>query len=176
MSQELLNTYIENHKKESVAFMKLVNNRLLFRLFLLSKLPMAFLAGIRLKAIDERSCEVTVRYKWLNQNPFRSTYFAVLAMAGEMSSGLLALYYTRNAKPSIAMLVSNLEAEFVKKATGLTTFKFEDGHLIQEAIHHTVLTGEAQTVRCKATGYSATGEVEAVFYVTWSFKRRSSVV
>ncbi|HEY8403501.1 MAG TPA: DUF4442 domain-containing protein [Flavobacteriales bacterium] len=172
MSQELLNTYIENHKKESRAFMKLVNNRFLFRCFLLSKLPMAFLAGIRLKSINEQRCEVTVCYKWLNQNPFRSTYFAVLAMAGEMSSGIIALYYTRNAKPSIAMLVSNLEAEFLKKASGRTTFKFEDGHLIKEAIRQTVLTGEPRTVRCKATGYSEKGEKEAVFYVTWSFKRR----
>lgn len=172
MSQELLNTYIENHKKESVAFLKLVKNRFLFRCFLLAKLPMAYLAGIRVKSIDEKKCEVTVRYKWLNQNPFRSTYFAVLAMAGEMSSGMLALYYTRNAKPSIAMLVAHLEADFSKKATGITTFRFEDGDKIKEAIHQTILTGEAQTVRCKATGYSASQEVEAVFYVMWSFKRR----
>ena len=173
MSQELLHTYLENHKKESVAFVKLVNNRFMFRCFLLSKLPMAYLAGIRLKTWDEEKCEVTVRYKWLNQNPFRSTYFAVMAMAAEMTSGLLALYYTRNAQPGISMLVSHLEADFSKKATGITTFQFEDGSKIKEAIHQTILTGEAQQVRCKATGYGQKQEIEAVFYVTWSFKRRS---
>lgn len=173
MSQQLLEAFIANHKVESDKFLKLLNNRFLFSMFLLAKLPMAFMAGIRLKTIDEKRCEVTVPYKWLNQNPFRSTYFAVLSMAGEMSSGLLALYYVRNAKPGISMLVSHLEADFSKKATGITTFKFEDGEKIKEAVHQTILTGEAQTVRCKATGYSSSQEVEAVFYVTWSFKRRS---
>lgn len=172
MSQEILNAYIANHRKEGKAFMKLVNNRFLFRLFLLFKLPTAFIAGIRLKSIDEKVCEVSVRYRWITQNPFRSTYFAVLSMAGEMSSGLLALYYIRNAKPSISMLVVNLEAEFLKKASGTSVFRFEDGDKIKEAIHQTVLTGEARTVRCKATGYSSKNEEEAVFYITWSFKRK----
>ena len=134
---------------------------------------MAFIAGIRVKELDEHHCAVTVPYKWLNQNPFRSTYFAVSAMAGEMCGGLIALMMCYRANPSVATLVVKVESTFSKKATGLTTFVCKDGDNIRKAIEEAVLSGNGTTALTTSVGYNEKGEEESRFIVTWSFKARS---
>jgi hypothetical protein len=171
-TEEKVAHYKANQAKEVEKFIGRITNPFLFRLFMLIKLPMAFLAAIKVKSVSSEKSEITVPFRWLNQNPFGSTYFAVLAMAAEMSSGMIALMYTMNAKPSVAMLVTNIEAKFVKKATGLTTFTCDSGKEIQAAIVRSIETGEGQTITCKALGTNKAGEVEAEFIVTWSFKAR----
>ena len=32
---------------------------------------MGFISGMRIKALDENKCVVSVPYKWLNKNPFK---------------------------------------------------------------------------------------------------------
>lgn len=72
-------------------FLELVQHPVKYRLFLLKKLPAAFFSGIRVKYADENKAVVTVPYKWFSTNPFKSTYFACLSMAAEMTTGLLAM-------------------------------------------------------------------------------------
>jgi hypothetical protein len=173
MSAISIDTFRSNNSIQSEKYRGIVNNRLMFNLFLLRSLPMGFLAGLRVKEFTGDKCSITVPYNWLNQNPFRSTYFAVLAMAAEMSSGMVAMMHTHNATPSVSMLVTNLEAEFIKKATGVTTFTCEDGDNILQTIESCISTGEGKIVKCTATGRSDSGDIIAKFIVTWSFKARN---
>src|SRR6185503_773868 len=143
-----------------------------FRLFLLSKLPSAYFSGVRIKSIDENRCEVTVPFKWFSQNPFRSTYFACLSMAAEMSTGALALGHLYKRKPPVSMLVIKTEGEYYKKAVDKTTFVCEAGSEIKRMIEEAVDTGEARTIRAKTTGKNKAGELVAEFYITWSFKAK----
>jgi hypothetical protein len=172
MSNSAIETFRANNQVEAPKYRGLVLSSLKFNLFLMLKLPMGFLAGLRVKEFTPQRCSITVPYRWLNQNPFSSTYFAVLAMAAEMSSGMIAMMHTHNAKPSVSMLVTNLEAEFVKKATGLTTFTCEDGDGILRTIEECITTGEGRTFKTTSLGRSESGEIEAKFTVTWSFKAR----
>lgn len=158
---------------DASSFIKLANHPLKFRLFLLTKLPSAFFAGVRLREMSEHRCVVTVPYKWFSQNPFRSTYFACLAMAGEMSTGVLGLACVYKRKPAISMLVVSVHADYQKKATGRTTFVCEDGPLFKKMIEEAIETGEARTVAARSIGRNAEGEVVAEMMVTWSFKMRS---
>ncbi|HLK27113.1 MAG TPA: DUF4442 domain-containing protein [Puia sp.] len=144
-----------------------------FRMFLFSKLPSAFFSGVRLKDIDEEKCAVTVPYKWFSQNPFRSTYFACLAMAAEMSTGTLGLMHIYKRTPAVSMLVIKLEANYFKKATGVTTFTCADGKEIQQTIENAIANGEAQTIIAKSVGLNEAGEKVAEFFVTWSFKKKT---
>ncbi len=116
---------------------------------------------------------VTVPYKWFSKNPFRSTYFACLSMAAEMSTGTLAMMHTFGRNPRVSMLVVHLEAEFLKKATGVTTFTCQDGEEIQQAIELAINSREATSLRAKSIGTNEKGEVVARFYVTWSFKAKT---
>ena len=95
------NHYNPTHLNELISGFK---SSFKFRLVLLRTLPMGFLSGMKIKKLDENSCQVQVPYKWLNKNPFRSTFWAVLGMAAEMSSGALVLLYTYKQNPSISML------------------------------------------------------------------------
>jgi len=152
------------------AFIKRMRNPLKFRLFLLFKLPAAWFAGVRVREIDEKRCVVTVPYKWLSQNPFRSTYFACLSMAAEMSTGSLAMAHLYKIDPPVSMLVVRVDSEYFKKATARTSFTCDDGGLFEKAIAEAIATGEARTVKARSVGKNKEGEVVAEFYITWSFK------
>jgi hypothetical protein len=142
-------------------------------MFLLSKLPSAYFSGVRVKSLDEDKCEVTVPFKWFSQNPFRSTYFACLSMAAEMSTGALALGHLYKRKPPVSMLVVKTEGDYYKKAVDKTTFVCEAGSEIKRMIEEAVTTGEARTIRAKTTGKNKAGELVAEFYITWSFKAKT---
>lgn len=153
-------------------FIDSLKHPLKFRMFLLSKLPSAFFAGLRIKDVSENSCSVSVPYKWFTKNPFHSTYFACLAMAAEMSTGTLCVIHLHKKKLPVSMLVTRLESEFHKKATGVTNFICEDGMLIKEAIDKAMENEEAYIVRAKSVGMDKGGIVIAEFYITWSFKAK----
>ena len=156
-------------------FIKLMKHPVKFRMFLFTKLPAAWFAGVRVREIDEQRSLVTVPYKWLSQNPFRSTYFACLSMAAEMSTGLLAMAHLYKINPRVSMLVVKVESEYFKKATGRTGFVCEDGELFQKAIEETIATGEARTVKARSVGKNKEGEIVAEFTITWSFKAKKEV-
>lgn len=137
-----------------------------------SKLPAAFFSGLRVKQLDPSSAEVTVPYFWFSQNPFRSTYFACLAMAAEMSSGLLAMLHVYKSDPAVSMLVLTMKASFHKKAIGKTTFRCEDGEAVAQAVHQAKTTGEGITIETISRGYSTSGELVAEFTITWTFKSK----
>ncbi|MFM7838200.1 MAG: DUF4442 domain-containing protein [Chitinophagaceae bacterium] len=158
--------------KQAAVFITLMRNPWKFRFYLFWKLPMAFLSGLRIQSITEEQASVSVPYRWLTQNPFRSTYFACLAMAAEMSTGLLALAQIYKSRPPVSMLVIQMEARYLKKATGMTTFSCTEGKEIQAAIEETLTTGKSATVIATSRGTNAAGETIAEFSFTWSFKRK----
>ena len=158
----------------SAEFIRLVKHPVKFRMFLLFKLPSAFFSGVRIKDIDDNHCEVTVPYKWFSQNPFRSVYFACLAMGAEMSTGALALTHLHKREPRVSMLVTSLHASYFKKATGLTSFTCEQGNDIKQTIQKAIDTGEPQQITAKSTGRNEKGELVAEFIIEWSFKRKNS--
>lgn len=154
------------------AFFKLIRNPFLFRFFLLTRLPAAFLAGIRLELITPERAVVKLRYQFLTKNPFRSTYFACLGMAAEMSTGLLAMAHLYKRKPPISMLVVRIESQFFKKATGITRFTCEQGQALAAAIQKAVETGQSVELLVTSSGFNEHGIEVARFLITWSFKRK----
>ena len=155
-------------------FLQLINHPIKFRLFLLSKLPSAFFSGVRVLSADEKNCVVTVPYKWFSQNPFKSTYFACLAMAAEMSTGLLSMMYIHQRTPAISMLVTGLQANYFKKATGITTFVCEDGEAISATIETAIASGQGKSIVAKSVGTDEAGNLIAEFFITWSFKSKAN--
>jgi hypothetical protein len=153
-------------------FFAIVRNPLKFRLYLLTRLPSAFFSGLRITEADPDHCIVTVPCKWFTRNPFRSTYFACLSMAAEMSTGVLAMAPIYKRSPPVSMLVVGMETIFTKKATGLTSFLCNDGAAIRAAIANARATGEAQTIKARSVGTSGNGDIVAEFSLTWSFKAK----
>lgn len=159
--------------QSSEKFFNIVRNPLRFSLFLLSKLPSAFFSGVRVRYADEQKAVVTIPYKWFSTNPFRSTYFACLSMAAEMSTGVLAMAHTFNENPPVSLLVLKVEGNFNKKATGLTSFTCEDGGMIKQVIREAAASGKGTVVTVRSVGTNKEGEIVAEFAITWSFKVKS---
>jgi len=155
-------------------FLQIIKHPVKFRMFLLSKLPAAFFSGVRVIDADEKKCSVKIPYKWFSTNPFKSTYFACLSMAAEMSTGVLALAHIYKRQPAVSMLVSKVEGSFLKKATGITVFTCEDGLTIKQTIEDAIITGEGKIITAKSYGRNKEDEIVAEFAITWSFKVKSN--
>ena len=156
---------------QAAAFRRQVPSPARLKLFMLRKLPMAWLAGLRLTALTPEAATVTIRFRYLTQNPFRSIYFACLAMAAELASGIQAMMHVQAGQP-VSMLVTSLQGDFTKKAVGLIRFTCPDGPRIAQAVAESRATGEGRTVVCTSTGVDEAGDVVAVFRLTWSFRAR----
>jgi len=154
-------------------FIQLMKHPVKFRMFLFFKLPAAFFSGVKIRDIDEEKCIATIPYKWFSQNPFKSTYFACLAMAAELTTGSLGMMHVRKRTPAVSMLVVKLEAIYFKKATGITLFTCNDGGQLKATIEKAIATGEGQSCTALSEGVNEAGEKIADFYITWSFKARS---
>ncbi len=142
--------------------------------FLLFKLPSAYFTGVRLKSISETSCVTTAKHRWINQNPFKSMFWAVQGMAAELSTGALVMSNIKESGKSISMLVANNKATFTKKARGRITFTSNDGDLIKQAIETTLATGEGQTCWMKSEGRDTQDDVVSKFEFEWTVKLKKS--
>ena len=138
------------------------------------KLPAAFFVGLRLVEVTENHCVIKIKHSWFNKNPFKSMYFAAEAMGAEMSSGLLAFGYSYKQSNPISMLVVKMEIEFSKKATGVILFSCKQGKEIEEAIQVCKQNNVGQTITTTSIGTNEHNEEVAKFYITWSFKSKTT--
>ena len=97
-------------------------------------------------------------------------YFAVQAMAAELSTGALVMYHIQKSGQKISMLVANNKGSFTKKATGRITFVCNDGHLIATAIQKTVADGTGQTFWMKSIGTDENGVQVSEMDFEWSVR------
>ena len=142
-------------------------------LFSFFKLPAAFWSGVRVRSISNTSCEVTVKHRWFNQNPFQSMYFAVQAMAAEMTTGVLVMLHIKASGKNVSMLVAQNKSVFTKKATGRITFVCSQGDAIKEAINEAIASKEGKTIWLTSIGKNANGEQVSEMQCEWTLKVRS---
>ena len=141
--------------------------------FMIFKLPSAYLCGVRTKFIDGTKCIVSVKHRWINQNPFKSIFWAVQAMAAEFSTGALMMSKVKDSEKNISMLVTSNNSKFTKKATGRITFTCNEGNLIDSTIQKAIETEEGQTIWLKSIGINEDGLEVSTFNFEWSIKLKS---
>ncbi|MCB9273320.1 MAG: DUF4442 domain-containing protein [Lewinellaceae bacterium] len=154
------------------ALIQKLNTPWKMRLYFFRLLPSCWFWGVRVKACSADRAVVDIPYNWRSQNPFRSTYFAALAGAAELSTGLMALIAVQGLG-RMSMLITGLEMRYYRKARGHTTFTCEAGPAIREAVRRAIESGIGQEVRVHTTGSSADGEVVCEAWFTWSFKQKA---
>jgi len=138
--------------------------------FLLFKLPAAYLTGVRVVSIEKKTVVVRVRHRWINQNPYKSLFWAVQGMASELTTGVLVMREIVSSGRKISMLVISVHGKFTKKATGKIRFVSNDGNLIKAAIQKAVDTGEGQVVVMTSEGFNEAGISVSKFEYEWSVK------
>lgn len=143
-----------------------------FNMFMFFKLPSAWWSGVRLHSLNESECIVKVKHSWINQNPFKSMFWAVQGMAAEMTTGAFLTREINLSGENISMLVSNNTAKFTKKATGKIRFVCNKGLEVKKLIQKAVDTGDSQTLWIDSTGYNENNLVVSHFSFEWSVKTR----
>ena len=138
--------------------------------FLLLKMPSAFFTGVRLQSIDNQKAVVKVTHRWINQNPFKSLFWAIQGIASELSTGILVMREITESGQKISMLVTKMNATFTKKATGKILFICNEGDEIKMAINETIKTGEGQTIKMTSEGFNEEGISVSKFEYEWSIK------
>jgi len=139
-------------------------------LFLLAKLPSAYLCGVRLRNISATESITSVKFKWINQNPFGSMFWAVQGMAAELATGALVMQKIQESGKNISMLVASNSAIFSKKAKGRITFSCDEGALLDAVITKAIESGEGQVILLKATGTDEEGIAVSSFNFEWTLK------
>ena len=139
--------------------------------WMLLKLPAAWLTGVRISSISDTKCEVKVRFKWINQNPYRSMFWAVQGMAAELTTGMLLTKSIQESNTNISMLLVGNKSNFYKKAVGKIKFICDQGETAKELIN---LTKKNITHKAwlKAKGFDETGDMVSEFDFKWSCKKR----
>lgn len=138
--------------------------------FLFFKLPIAFIAGVRVKILTEKLCTVAVKHRWINQNPFNSMYFAVQAMSAELSTGALVMLEIQKSGQKYSMLVASNKASFTKKAVGLITFTCSAESQITDALQQSSQSGEGVTFWLQSIGRNEQGEQVSVMDFEWTIR------
>ena len=155
-------------------FIELARKPLLFKLYLMRQLPLAWMAGLKIGHIDEHRTDIRIKYGFWTKNPFRSIYFAALCMAGEFASGVLCLKHILDQKVKVSMLVVNLSADFTKKAVGTISFTCDQGDMIKNEILESVKTGEGRAFEAITIAKDEEGDEVARFTITWSVKAKKA--
>ena len=132
--------------------------------------------GVRTKSIDAQKCVVVVKHRWINQNPFKSMFWAVQGMAAELSTGALIMMKIQAAQKNISMLVIKNNASFSKKAKGVVTFSCTQGNLVDQALQNAIATGEGQTLILTANGIDSSGDEVSSFDFEWSLKLKQKKI
>ncbi|MDA0780434.1 MAG: DUF4442 domain-containing protein [Bacteroidetes bacterium] len=139
--------------------------------YTLFKLPAAYFTGVRVRAINDDSCKVSVRLGWANKNPFRSMFWAVQGMAAELTTGVLLMRTLAQKNTKASMLVIETKATFSKKAVGTIVFNCAQGAIISKTIEEA--HKEPQQVWLHAIGIDESGDEVCSFSFLWSIKMKN---
>jgi hypothetical protein len=139
-------------------------------LFNLIKLPLAYFGGVRVRSITDTEVVVSIKHRWINQNPFKSMFWAAQGMAAELPTGTLVMKAIADSNRKFSMLVTHQEAQFFKKATGTITFTCIGGNEIKEAIQESIKTGEGKVVILTSEGKNKDGILVSRFQFHWSLR------
>ena len=150
----------------------LVTKKKLNRL-VMTKLPSAFLCGVKVDELTDLSCVTTTKYKWITTNPFKSIYFAVLAMAAELSTGSLVLKKAYESSSRFSTLVVGMNSQFTKKAVGKIRFECLQGEAVDEYFSTAVSSNQPQAFHLTSIGYDEVGDKVAEFVFNWSIKPKA---
>ena len=132
------------------------------------KLPSVWWCGIRVTKIDDISCQVKVVHRWINQNPFKSMFWAVQGMAAELTTGVLIMEAIHNSRRKVSMLVLNNRANFSKKARGKVLFECDEKQKLIKSMNTLIKTQEPQTILLTSKGIDQNGDIVSTFEFEWT--------
>ena len=134
---------------------------------------MGFLSGMRIKRLNEEQCTVSVPFKWINKNPFKSIFWAAQGMAAELTTGSLIKNVIKESGVNVSYLVVENKSSFYKKATGKIIFECNQGKELQDLFNSFDQHNNKAIIELKSIGIDSNNIKVSEFSFTWSLKVRS---
>ena len=143
------------------------------RYFTLLKLPLVYFSGIKITSINNEGVEASVKLKWINQNPFRSMFWAVQGMAAELTSGVLLMREIQTQNSSVSMLLVETKAIFLKKAKGKIRFSCYEAKEAKDLVKKAITSGDGHRHWFTSIGIDQNGDEVSRFQFHWSVKNKT---
>lgn len=137
-------------------------------IFTFFSLPSVWWCGVRITKIEANFCEAKVMHSWINQNPFKSIFWAVQGMAAELTTGVLIMQAIKQHGLKVSMLVLNNRANFSKKARGKIVFNCDPKQLINKAFKGLLKGEKTQTFWLTSKGVDHNGNTVSSFEFEWT--------
>jgi acyl-coenzyme A thioesterase PaaI-like protein len=165
---------MENKAKYSnvkaLQFVQGANSSFKFKSLMFFQIPLIWFSGIKVYAFNRNNCVVKLPFTRRTQNPFKSVYFAAQCMAAELSTGLIMMAETLETGKKCSMLVTDMKANFIKKANMDIYFTCNPQSIILDAINLSLQTKEPVKIKLLSEGKMLDGTVVANFEFEWSLK------
>jgi hypothetical protein len=100
-------------------------------------------------------------------------FWAVQAMAAELTTGMLLTKSIQDSNSDISMLLVSNKSSFYKKAVGKITFVCDEGEIAKQLINSTIKNTTSKAW-FKAKGYDEAGDQVSEFDFEWSCKKRKN--
>jgi hypothetical protein len=100
-------------------------------------------------------------------------FWAVQAMAAELTTGMLLTKSIQDSNSDISMLLVSNKSSFFKKAVGKITFVCDEGEIAKQLINSTIKNTTSKAW-FKAKGYDEAGDQVSEFDFEWSCKKRKN--
>jgi len=110
------------------------------------RIPLIFLVGPRVLALDDEGCAVEIPLRYLTRNHLGSMYFGALHVGADLAAGLNATRAILAGHRRVKLIFKDCRSEFLKRADGDVVFKTSDGRRIREAVLEADASGERLTL------------------------------
>jgi hypothetical protein len=99
-------------------------------------------------------------------------YFAVQAMAAELSTGAIVMKAINESNLKISMLVAENTSAFHKKATGRIKFTCLDGELVKTSVKKCATEPEGQKFWMTSIARNENGDMVSEFKFLWTLRKK----
>ncbi len=150
-----------------------VRENFLLYFFMLTKIPLLHYIRPKIVEMGNNRTVVKIRLFRRTKNHLNSMYFGVMAAGADMAGGLMAMRLIQKSGRRIDLVFKDFQADFIKRAEGVTLFTCQDGAAIRGLVQEAIATGERvnTTVHVTATVPEKLGaEPVATFELTLSLR------
>ena len=165
-----METNVNFTNDKALQFVNGANSTFKFKTLMFFQIPLIWFSGIRVNLFNRNKCVIKLPFTRRTKNPFQSVYFAAQCMAAELSTGLLMMAETLETGKKCSMLVTDMKANFIKKANMDIYFTCDPQSIIVDAINLSLQTKEPVKIKLLSEGKMMDGALVANFEFEWSLK------
>lgn len=121
---------------------RMIRETLYIRTLAARRIPLLFLAGPSVVALDGERAIIRIPLNWLTRNHLGSMYIGALVCGADLAAGLLAQQHIRRAARPVSLIFQDLHAEFLRRPDGDCDFTSDQGAVAAALVAQALEGGE----------------------------------